>query len=181
MHKYIALLRGVNVGGKNTIAMPALKAAFEEAGLQGVSTYINSGNIIFSSDNNDITALQEECQKIIRDTFQLDIVTTVIAAVDLLTALEKAPGWWDNDADSKHNAIFVIEPTDPLLVIQSVGEAKPEYEKVDFYGQLIFWTAPLKTFSKTRWARVASAAVYNRITIRNANTVKKLAELVKAD
>jgi uncharacterized protein (DUF1697 family) len=50
MEKYIALLRGVNVGGKNKISMSELKTAFEEGGFADIRTYINSGNVIFSCD-----------------------------------------------------------------------------------------------------------------------------------
>ena len=50
MKKYIALLRGINISGKNKVSMPLLKVAFEELGFLNVSTYINSGNVLFSSD-----------------------------------------------------------------------------------------------------------------------------------
>ena len=53
MTKYVALLRGINVGGKNMIKMPELKQAFISIGMQGVSTYIQSGNVLFSSDKGE--------------------------------------------------------------------------------------------------------------------------------
>ncbi|MCE5342032.1 MAG: DUF1697 domain-containing protein [Eubacteriales bacterium] len=174
MEKYIALLRGVNVGGNNIIPMPSLKAAFEEAGFAEVSTYINSGNIIFSSENENLLALQQKCHHAILHAFQLDIAVAVISAKDLREALEHAPKWWDKDDEAKHNAIFVIAPADAEAVMESVGEAKPEYEQVAHYGQVIFWSAPIKTFSRTRWAKIVSTSAYQTITIRNANTAKKL-------
>jgi len=62
-------------------------------------------------------------------------------------------------------------------VCVQVGEIKPEYEQVDVYGPVIFWSAPMKTFSRTRWSKVVGSAAYGSITIRNANTALKLAEL----
>jgi len=62
-------------------------------------------------------------------------------------------------------------------VILEVGEAKTEYEKVASYGRVIFWSAPLKTFSRTRWSKIVGKPVYNEVTIRNANTVKNLVKL----
>ena len=62
-------------------------------------------------------------------------------------------------------------------ILPLVGEIKPEYEKEDHFGQVIFWTAALKTFSKTAWSKFVSKPGYNNITVRNANTMKKLAEL----
>lgn len=175
--KYIALLRGINVGGNNKIAMSELKTVFEKAGFLNVSTYINSGNVIFSSDETDKVALQNKCQDAIFNAFNLDIAVCVITADELTFALNNAPKWWDTDEKVKHNAIFVIAPADGKEIADSVGEVKPEYEKCAYCGQVIFWSAPLETFSHTRWSKVAKTAAYKFITIRNANTAKKLAKL----
>ncbi|MEQ4488029.1 MAG: DUF1697 domain-containing protein [Dehalococcoides mccartyi] len=172
--KYIALLRGVNVGGKNKVSMPELKAAFENAGFTEVSTYINSGNVFFSCEEKEITDLQQQCRQVVLDTFRLEIPIAVLSLNALADALNHAPEWWDRDADSKHNAIVVIAPAKADTVIKAVGEAKPEYEKVAYHGQVIFWSAPIKTFSRTRWLKVVSTSAYVNITIRNANTIKKL-------
>ena len=87
--------------------------------------------------------------------------------------------WWNTDKNSKHNAIFVIPPVTAEEVFKQVGAIKPEYEKAAYYDRVIYWSAPIKTFSKTRWSKVAGSSVYDNITIRNANTVNKLLQLVK--
>lgn len=179
MGKYIALLRGINVGGNNKIAMIELKAAFEKYGFQGVKTYINSGNVIFESECKDEDVLREQCETLISNIFKLSISVVVISAETLSEALIHAPEWWDADGDSKHNAIFIIPPATAESVVEEVGETKPEYEKVSYYGSIIFWSAPLKTFSRTRWSKIVGTSMYNAITIRNANTAKKLLELMK--
>ena len=94
-------------------------------------TYINSGNIIFSSDNTDEKKLKEECEVLIADKFQLNIPVIIVSVNDLLTMLNHAPSWWDQDKDSKHNAIFIIPPTTVDEVFEEVGAIKPEYEKVN--------------------------------------------------
>jgi len=71
----------------------------------------------------------------------------------------------------------VLPPTTVEEVFEAVGEIKPQYEKVSSYGKVIFWTAPLKTFSRTRWSRIVEKSIYSQVTIRNANTAKKLMEL----
>ena len=159
MQKYIALLRGINVGGKNKISMPELRKMFEDCRYGNVITYINSGNVIFSCDNED----KEEIKK--------------VSAKELSAALSNAPAWWDNDAQSKHNAIFIIPPATAAEIIDEVGIAKEEYEQVSYYEQVIFWSAPIKTFSKTRWSKIVGKSAYNSVTIRNANTAKKLLKL----
>lgn len=177
MVKYIALLRGINVGGKNTVPMLQLKELFVHYGFRDVITYINSGNIIFTSDNSDELRLKQECETLIANEFSLMIPVTIISVDNLADALAHAPSWWDNDKDAKHNAIFIIPPATADMVFTQVGTAKPEYEKVDYYGRLIFWSAPIITFSRTRWSKVVGSAIYNNITIRNANTVKQLLKL----
>ncbi len=179
LEKYIALLRGINVGGKNKISMPLLRIAFEEIGFLDVVTYINSGNVIFSSDIQDKNELIRKCESLIADKLMLNIPVTIISANDLSETLNNAPEWWDIDKESINYAIFVIPPASVEEVFAGVGEAKPEYEKVAHYDNVIFWSAPLKTFSKTRWSKIASSSVNNNVTIRNANTVNKLLLLTK--
>lgn len=179
--RYIALLRGVNVGGNNKLSMPELRAAFAEHGFSDVASYINSGNILFSSGCADAARLRAECEALIRERFSMDISVAVLSADELKDALDHAPDWWNSDADSKHNAIFVIAPATAAEVCAQAGEIKPEYEKLDHYGKLIFWSAPLKTFSMTRWSKIVGTAAYRNVTIRNANTALKLASLVQTE
>ena len=177
MEKYIALLRGINVGGKNKVSMPILKNAFIENGFSDVTTYINTGNVLFSSKSKDREELQTACRRIIMEKFGLDIAVMVISAQELSDALSHAPKWWDLDIDSKHNAFFVIPPATPPLLIEAVGDENPEYALVSHYGQIIFWSAPIQTFTRTKWSKAVSSKAYSNITIRNSNTTKKLLEL----
>jgi len=74
----------------------------------------------------------------------------------------------------------VIKPVSTGEVIEEVGETKPGYEQAAFYGQVVFWSAPIRTFSQTRWSQVISTrALYNSVTIRNANTAKKLLQMLR--
>ena len=178
METYIALLRGINVGGKNIVSMPILRAAFEEAGFSAVRTYINSGNVFFSAtEEGDVAALQQRCEQVIAAEFSLAIPVAVISAADLGEALRHAPTWWDADEDAKHNAIFVIAPASAEDIVREVGEMKPEYEQLAHHGQVLFWSAPIKTFSRTRLSKLVSTALISSITVRNANTAKKLLAL----
>lgn len=175
--KYIALLRGVNVGGKNKISMNDLKTYFEQAGFKNTMTYINSGNVIFDSEEKSTIKLAKKCTEIIENEFGLPIRLALIDVNTFKEALEQAPKWWGNDLNSKHNTFFVIQPATAKEVIEDVGEIRPEYEQVYAFKEIIFWSAPLKTFSRTRWSKVEGTKSYQNITIRNANTTKKLLEL----
>ena len=180
MAKYIALLRGINVGGKNIIKMADLKAAFERRGFQHVATYINSGNVLFDSDSEE-SGMQSACESIIAENFHIDVPVCVISAADLIGALSHAPAWWGKAPDSRHDAFFVIPPATALQILARIGQIKDEYERLAYCDRIIFWTAPMVTFSRTRVSKVIpkDKSMYNAITVRNANTALKLAELAE--
>ncbi len=176
---YVALLRGINVGGKNKVAMSLLREYFSEAGFTNVRTYINSGNVIFESDISDKLKLIQICNNLMIEKFSLSVPVTVISAEELANALLHAPKWWDKPSEEEtvHQAIFIIPPITAQAIITAVGEPNPQFEQVDYYENVIFWSAARETFSKTRWSKIASSSVYSKVTIRNANTSKKLCSL----
>ena len=94
MERYIALLRGINISGKNKIAMAELKAGFAESGFTEVSTYLNSGNVVFSSDCHDEAVLADTIETMIRNRFALEIPALVIRQQVLKEMLNNAPDWW---------------------------------------------------------------------------------------
>jgi uncharacterized protein (DUF1697 family) len=177
--KFIALLRGINVGGNNKVPMTQLKACFEAIGFSNVQTYINSGNVIFDSDRVNKATLVNMCEEAIEKKFGFRVICSVITAEELQKAVREAPAWWDSDDTVKHNAIFVIAPATAKDIMKEVGEAKPEYEKIAVCEPVIFWSAPLETFGRTRYSKIVSTKSYTSVTIRNANTTRKLAELTK--
>jgi uncharacterized protein (DUF1697 family) len=179
MTKYIALLRGINVGGNNKIGMKELAAAFAEAGFSDVRTYINSGNVVFSSGLDAATA-QSLCETLIARSFDLNIAVAILTAEELADALAHAPDWWGKTPDVRHNAIFVIAPATAEAVFDEAGEIKPEYEKTAYHGKLIFWTVPPATISRTRWfTAITKKGLSPKITIRNHKTAYRLAEMAK--
>lgn len=175
--KYIALLRGINVGLKNRLSMAQLKQVFESIGFKNVTTYINSGNVIFEADEQDVITLIQLCEAAIEKDFGFHVICSVISAKDLADAISHAPSWWGKDADSSHNAMFVITPATPKIIMKAAGEPNAEYEQLSTYRSIIFWSAPVKTFGRTRYSKMVSQPVYQSITIRNANTARKLVEL----
>lgn len=176
--KFIALLRGINVGGNNKVSMTELKQCFVKLGHKDVVTYINSGNVIFDAAETDKAVLVKQCETAIEQQFGFHVIYAIIDAKELDDALTHAPAWWGADDPAvKHNAIFVIAPATPAEIMQAVGEAKPEYEKIAAHGPIIFWSAPLETFGRSRYSKIVGSKAYQSVTIRNANTTRKLAAL----
>ena len=176
MKRYIALLRGINISGRNKIAMAELKEGITELGFADVVTYLNSGNVVFSSDVDDKSILSDKINGMIKERFGLDIPVFIILQEELKELLDNAPDWWgDDNKEIYDNLIFIMPPLSCEEVCDKIGEPKAEYEKVHSYKDVIFWSFVRKDYRKTNWwSRTASCDVSDMITIRTANTVRKI-------
>lgn len=181
MEKFVALLRGINISGKNKIPMQELKLGFESLGYKEVVTYLNSGNVIFSSNTNDKVKISNDIYKMLENKFNLKIPVFVIKSDELNDLLSNKPDWWGTgDKNIYDNIIFIIPPTTYKDVYEALGEPKIELEKIKEYKNSIFWSYDLKNYRKTNWwSKTASTIIRNSITIRTANTMKKVLELCR--
>lgn len=176
MKRYIALLRGINISGKNKIAMSELKKGFTELGFAEVTTYLNSGNVIFLSDVDDENIISNKIELMIKEKFDLDIPVFIILQEKLKELLNNAPDWWgDDNKEIYDNLIFIMPPLSYEEIYNEIGNPKAEYEKVYNYKNVIFWSFSRKDYQKTNWwAKTASSNISDKITIRTANTVRKI-------
>lgn len=175
MNPSIAFLRGVNISGKNRIPMPELKKELESAGFQAVTTYLNSGNIVFSSEGCDAG---KRIAEIIRNRFGLDIPVYVMTMDVLQDVLDHAPAWWNTgDKGWYDNLIFILSEDSPEDICRLLGEPSKGLERTEIYRDVIFWTFDRQKYQKCSWwKKTASAGIAEKLTIRTANTVIKLAE-----
>ena len=178
MGEYIAFLRGINISGKNKIVMSELKTEFEQLGFSDVSTYLNSGNVVFASESASITEIKSVIEAMINDKFSLDIPVHVVSKEHLVDILDNAPSWWGTgNKEIYDNLIFVIteDTTDEICNMQ--GRPSDGLELVQVYKDVIFWTFDRKAYQKCNWwKKTAGAGIAEKLTIRTANTVKKLSE-----
>ena len=179
MKRYVALLRGINISGKNKVPMAELKTGFEKLAFEEVKTYLNSGNVIFSSDEDDTKKLTKQIQEMIRNQFHLDIPVLVISREMLVDILQNAPDWWDNDNKEIYdNLIFIMSPAKFSDVYSEIGEPNKELENIEGYKDVIFWSFNRKDYQKTNWwSKTASANISTKLTIRTANTVRKIVKM----
>lgn len=178
MERYIALLRGVNISGKNKIVMSELKKCFERLGFSDAVTYINSGNVVFSADSEDKNALSANISAMIKTEFDLEIPVAVIKKSELAEIIAAAPDWWgSDDKEIYDNLIIILPPTTFEEVYGEIGGAKQEYEKIFNFKNAVFWSFTRKYYSKTNWIKTASSEINDKVTIRTANTVRKLLSL----
>lgn len=176
MKRYVALLRGINISGKNKISMAELKKNFSENDFTEVTTYLNSGNVVFSSTIEDKNKLSNKITSLIKEQFKLDIPVSVILQEELKQLLSNAPVWWgNNNKEIYDNIIFLMPPLSYEKYYSEIGEPNEEYEKVLNYKNVVFWSFSRKYYQKTNWwSKTAKAKISNNITIRTANTVRKI-------
>ena len=179
MNRYIAFLRGINISGKNKVPMAELKCGFEKLGFIEVKTYLNSGNVIFSSEQEAMGDFTNPIETMLKKQFDFAIPVFVISQKELAELLQHAPDWWGTgDKKIYDNLIFMMPPATFGEVLCALGEPKKELEKIENEKSIIFWSFSRKDYQKTNWwPKTASASIRDQLTIRTANTVRKMVEM----
>ena len=178
--KYVVLLRGINVGGKNKVPMAGLKKCLEELGFTNVSTYIASGNVILESDKpaDEIKAQLEEA---LPESFKLDdelIKVLVLTRNQLQAVIDNKPEGFGEQPEKYHSdAIFLMgidsAPAMPLF------NPREGVDKV-WPGDGVIYSQRLSSQrTKSRLSKIMATPAYKSMTIRNWNTTTKLLEILK--
>ena len=180
MKRYVALLRGINISGKNKVPMAELKKCFEALDFMDVKTCLNSDNVIFSGVDADVVELTDRIERMIQSQFNLHIPVFAILREDLVDILQHAPDWWGTaDKEIYDNLIFIMPPANFQDVYDEIGEPKEGLEKIQQYKAAVFWSFSRKNYQKTNWwTKTASANIGSKLTIRTANTVRKIVRIV---
>jgi len=178
--KYLALLRGINVGGKNIIKMVELRKCLEKRGLKDVTTYIQSGNIIFSSDETDKSSLERKIESAILEEFGLTVPTVVLSHNELKTIVDELPPKWATKIEQgwRYYYYFLKSPYDIDEILLSIGELKPDIETLDVGKGVLYQSSDMAKYGRTTTSKIVSKPVYKIATIRNHNTVMKLLGLM---
>ncbi|MBT8485856.1 MAG: DUF1697 domain-containing protein [Phycisphaerales bacterium] len=175
--RFLALLRGINVGGHNIIKKDDLRACFEDLGFESVKTYIQSGNILFRSGSTSVKTLTGRVEEGLSDRFGYDAQTLVLSHRQYRTALEAAPAGWGEDDTKKHNALFTLRSTTPAKVIRMAPPPREGVDEISTGPGVIFWSISKKLVGRSSGTKFAASPVYRQVTVRNHNTVFKLLEL----
>jgi len=175
---FVALLRGVNVGGNNMISMSALKKSFEGLGFSDVVTYINSGNIIFKSKEADARKLESKIEKMLSKEYQLDSRVVLRSLSEMETLVKNLPRNWNDDSGWRYNVIFLRHTIDSEKILAEL-EVKKDIEEVVYCPGALFWSAQVSELTRTNMLKLSSRKMYQDMTIRNVNTTRKLYELMK--
>ena len=178
MTTYVALLRGINVGGNNMISMKSLKASFEALGLKDVSTYINSGNILFKSKQADARKLESKIEKMLVTEYKLGCKVVVRSAAEMARLVEKLPATWTDDKDWRYNVIYLRHAIDSKDILSAIGW-KRDIEQVTYVPGTLLWAARVQDITRTAMLKLASHKLFQDMTVRNVNTTRKLHALMQ--
>jgi uncharacterized protein (DUF1697 family) len=169
MAKYVAFLRGVNVGGR-IVKMAELNACLEAAGFSDVKTYLQSGNVVFESDKSQ-AALKAELETLLSKTFNYPAKVQVVAIAKLKEIIKDNP--FSNAPADYHQYVIFIENS---LETQLVAEAGKQLgEQVQAGDGVVYWKVKKGETLKTPFAKLLTKSKYKEFnTNRNINTLQKI-------
>ena len=175
---YVALLRGINVGGNNMIKMSALKLSFERLGFKDVTTYINSGNVLFKTNETDARKVEKKIERMLAGDYTLPCKVVVRSADEMASLVKKLPKDWTGDKAWRYNVIFLRHTIDSKEILGQL-KPKPEIEQVTYVPGTLLWSARFKDLTRTAMIKISSHKMFQDMTVRNLNTTRKLHELMQ--
>ena len=179
MNQYLVLLRGINVGGKNIIKMVDLKASFEAMGFSNVLTYIQSGNVVVSSDEKDKVLLTDKIEKGLSKRFDFLARVVVISYKELAAIVHAAPkGFGADDKKFRYDVIFLKEPLTPKEAMKSVS-TREGVDTAHAGKQALYFSRLISRAAQSHLTKIIGMPVYQNMTIRNWNTTTKLLALME--
>ena len=179
MNRYLVLLRGINVGGKNIIKMTDLNASFEEMGFLNVVTYIQSGNVLVQSEEKDKAVLTTRIEKGLSKRFNFEAKVVMIAQKELAAIVKSAPeGFGQDDKMFRYDVIFLKEPLTPKEAMQSV-KVREGVDTAHAGKQALYFSRLISRASQSYLTKIIGMPVYQFMTIRNWNTTTKLLALME--
>ena len=179
--EYVALLRGINVGGNNKVVMSELREQIAAEGFGQVRTYINSGNLLFEAEegtpSKDVAQAVEDLLEL---RYDFPIRLALLTAQDYLAQLDELPDWWHGGV-ARRDALFYTRGLDRDLVRERIEAMELGDEAVHFGEHAVFWGKfDEKSFLKTAYhKRLLREDFYRQVTIRSGSTVEKIASMLR--
>lgn len=175
MAPQIVLLRGINIGPRNRIAMPALRKALEGAGFDDVSTYVQSGNVVLTSEISG-EALESECERLIREEFGLEIDVLSRTRAELAEVVARDPFAKVVTNPKRYQVTFLsAELADD--VVKRLEAVRAPSEALALHGREVYAWHPDGAARSKLWNTLAGRGLGVKATARNWTTVTALLEM----
>jgi uncharacterized protein (DUF1697 family) len=176
MSRYAVLLRGINLGARNRIAMPALREVLAKAGYEDVRTYLQSGNVVLSSDA-PAEKVARECERLIRKHFGLDIDVVARTRDELADVVKRNPLGKVATNPKRYQVSFLAKKP-AAAVVKELASVAVGGEKLVQAGRELYAWHPDGAARSKLWAQLAGPKLGVTATARNWTTVTKLLELL---
>jgi uncharacterized protein (DUF1697 family) len=176
---YVAFLRAVNVGGKGIVSMAAIKEALVALGLSDVRTYINSGNVIFSTRASDAQRLATRIEKALEQHTGVAINVLVIDHKALKTIVDSIPRTWVDDKTMRTYVLLLWKELDDRGILGRLP-TKVGVDELRYTPGAVVWRVDRENVGRSQMNRIIGTPLYKKITVRSANTMRKLNELTTA-
>jgi len=173
---YVAFLRGVNVGGKGIVSMAAIKGALVARGLSDVRTYINSGNVIFSTRASAVQQLTARIEKALEEHTGMAIKVLVMDHKTLKKMVDAIPPNWVDDKTMRTYVLLLWKELDDRGILERLP-SKPGIDELRYTPGAVVWRVDRENVGRSQMNRIVGTPLYKKITIRSANTMRKLNEL----
>jgi uncharacterized protein (DUF1697 family) len=178
--RYLALLRGLNVGGNNIVKMADLRACLERAGLNSVTTYIQSGNVLFQSHLKNAARLAGSIEQTLSKEFAYTAVVVVVSQEQLERIVNEAPpGFGSNPAKYRYDVVFIKPPFSAPEVLPTISLKQGVDAALESNG-VLYLERLISRAAESKLSKLITNAAYKSMTIRNWNTVGKLRQLMNA-
>jgi uncharacterized protein (DUF1697 family) len=172
--RYLGLLRGINVGGNNIIPMAALRTAFKRMGFSDVLTYIQSGNVIFSTPVASAASLERTIEAALSKEFRYASRVVVVPDETLGRIVDEAPrGFGGTPKAYRYDVIFLKKPLTPVKALKAV-EARDGVDSVSAGRHALYFSRLISRATQSRLSRIVQKPEYQYMTIRNWNTTTRL-------
>jgi uncharacterized protein (DUF1697 family) len=176
---HVALLRGINVAGRPTVPMVALKGTFERLGLDPVRTYINSGNVLFTAPAVNTEQLTQSIEAAIAADFGFPVGVLVRTAEEVAKVADSVPENWVHDGTMKCDVFFLWPGIDRPSVLDDVPH-NPAIEDLRYVPGAFVRRIDRPNINRSPLTRMVGTDLYRQMTVRNINTVRKLRDLTAA-
>jgi uncharacterized protein (DUF1697 family) len=173
---YIAFLRAVNVGGNSIVSMAAIREALVAIGLSAVRTHINSGNVIFSARAAGPQQLAPRIEKALEQHTGIAIKVLVMDHTTLKKIVAAIPRTWVDDKTMRTYVLLLWKELDDRRILDRLP-IKPGVDDLKYTPGAVIWRVDRENVGRSRMNSIVGTPLYKRITIRSANTMRKLNEL----
>ena len=178
--RYVALLRGINVGGNNLIKMLDLRSSFAGMGFSEVQTYIQSGNVIFSSKQKNKAKLTSLIEKALSDAFSYESRVVVISGSEMERVVTQAPKGFGTDPEQyRYDVLFVREPFTTAEALKDI-KPTPGVDTTHAGDHALYFRRLISQAAQSNLNKLPVRPAYKNITVRNWNTTMKLLGMIRS-